>query len=68
MVAATVAHHRTPHKGNEMLFWHGELVSSCKQCHDSMYHMQEASGIEYDTAIGHDGMPIDPKHPFYHGQ
>jgi 5-methylcytosine-specific restriction enzyme A len=33
--AATVAHHRVPHKGDLALFWDTHnLASSCASCHD----------------------------------
>ncbi|QPC43501.1 HNH endonuclease [Kaustia mangrovi] len=38
---ATVADHVTPHKGDERLFWHGELQSLCKRCHDSEKQREE---------------------------
>lgn len=32
---ATVAHHKKPHKGDEVLFFDKEnIASSCKDCHD----------------------------------
>ena len=64
VVAATVVDHITPHKGNLDLFWRSDnLQALCKPCHDGRKQRQEAKG--YDTAIGIDGLPIDPKHPAY---
>lgn len=61
VVMATIADHVHPHRGDEDLFWHGELQSLCKQCHDSLKQQQEHKG--YHNAIGVDGWPIDPQHP-----
>jgi 5-methylcytosine-specific restriction protein A len=60
---ATVADHVVPHKGDRMLFWRGKLQSLCKLHHDSAKKRAEARG--YDTRIGEDGWPTDPKHPVY---
>ena len=57
---ATIADHIEPHKGDEMVFWFGPLQSLCKH-HNGSKQMLEHRG--YDTAIGSDGWPIDPKHP-----
>ncbi len=59
--AATIANHRTPHRGNATLFWQGELESACKRHHDADIHSEEMRG--YSKAIGPDGWPIDPAHP-----
>lgn len=65
VVPATVANHKTPHRGNWELFIQGELESLCKSCHDDV-----AQGIEergYDDAIGSDGLPLGRNHPFLEG-
>jgi 5-methylcytosine-specific restriction enzyme A len=66
-VAAEVAHHVTPHKGDAVLFYTGELESLCKRCHDSITQNEERSGKAktYMIDIGVDGWPIDPLHPVY---
>jgi 5-methylcytosine-specific restriction protein A len=56
--AACVAHHVTPHNGNLESFYHGALVSLCKQCHDSDAQLIE-KGSEPRPTIGLDGWPID---------
>ncbi len=61
IVQATVAHHKVKHNGDPILFWTGELASSCKPCHDRIEQGIEAKG--YDTTIGADGWPVDPAHP-----
>lgn len=60
VTAATVADHVVPHKGDEALFFEGELQSLCKLCHDSAKQKQERSGV----LPGHDttGLPLDPSH------
>lgn len=59
---ATVANHKTPHRGDRKLFFEGELESACKQCHDQAIQIEEQLGFSRD--IGADGWPVDPKHPF----
>ncbi len=59
---AIVADHIKPHRGNAALFWSGPFQSLCKRCHDST--KQRAERLGYSTAIGLDGLPSDPRHPF----
>lgn len=56
--AARIADHRTPHKGDEQLFWHGKLDSLCKRCHDSDKQRIERSGKPL-TTYGTDGWPVE---------
>lgn len=61
MVQATVANHKIPHKGDEQLFWYGELESVCKPCHDG--HIQSSErrqerGLPERVVIGLDGWPL----------
>lgn len=44
VVAATVANHKVPHRGDERLFFEGELESVCKTCHDSIIQSEERGG------------------------
>ena len=62
-VAAEVAHHVTPHKGDLVLFYTGRLQSLCKHCHDGITQQRERYG--YINDIGIDGWPIDRNHPVY---
>ena len=55
---ASIAHHIQRHHGNPELFWRGELVSLCKQCHDSDAQSIEKGGKPRRT-IGADGWPIE---------
>jgi hypothetical protein len=48
-----------------MKFWFGDLQSLCFNCHDSEKRFEENRG--FSNRIGADGMPIDPKHPYYKG-
>ncbi|WP_043750772.1 HNH endonuclease [Methylobacterium nodulans] len=61
-VAATVCDHVVPHRGDEHLFWEGELQSLCKPCHDGTKQAQERRG--YVTGVTLDGRPRDPRHPW----
>lgn len=64
MVWATVADHITPHRGDHTLFFDYENTQSlCDHCHSSAKQSEERIG--YSKEIGIDGLPIDPKHPFY---
>lgn len=58
---ATIADHVIPHKGDQRLFFEGELASLCKAHHDRDKQREERLG--YSTAVGADGWPIDPNHP-----
>jgi hypothetical protein len=62
-VLATVADHVVPHRGDEALFFEGDLQSLCKDCHDSVKQRDENRG--YSTACGVDGWPLDPNHPMW---
>ena len=44
VVEATVADHVEPHRGDEVLFWSGELQILCKPCHDSAKQREERGG------------------------
>ena len=61
VTAATVADHVVPHRGDEELFWNGELQSLCKHHHDSAKAREEFAG--YSGVTDEDGYPLDPKHP-----
>jgi 5-methylcytosine-specific restriction protein A len=59
---ASVVDHRTPHRGNQQLFWaESNWQALCRFCHDKHKKKQEHFG--YDVACGNDGWPIDPNHP-----
>jgi 5-methylcytosine-specific restriction protein A len=63
---ATVADHIVPHRGDPFLFWSGALQSLCAKHHSAGKQRSEARG--YDTRIGSDGWPTDPRHPVYRSQ
>ena len=61
MVEATIADHKTPHKGVAELFWNPRnLQSLCATHHSSSKARQEARG----HTIGADasGLPLDANH------
>jgi 5-methylcytosine-specific restriction protein A len=59
---ATVANHRTPHKGDLTLFFdRANLQSVCKPHHDGPIQAAEASGFAHTVDAA--GYPIDPRHP-----
>lgn len=61
---ATVVDHIQPHRGDEALFYdQTNWQPLCKPCHDSTKKQIESKG--YSKAIGPDGLPLDPNHPFY---
>lgn len=53
---ARIADHIVPHKGNEDLFWNGELQPLCKPCHDSDKQRIESGG-KAKVTTGLDGWP-----------
>ena len=63
IVAARIADHVEPHKGDPTKFWNGKLQSLCSHCHESRKKQIEHRG--YDNTIGADGLPTDPRHPVY---
>jgi 5-methylcytosine-specific restriction protein A len=60
IVAATIADHAIPHKGDETLFFNGDLISLCKPCHDTTAQVRDNRG--FSPEVGADGFPIDPRH------
>ena len=63
VVAARIADHVEPHRGDPIKFWNGKLQSLCAHCHESRKKRFEHRG--YDNTIGVDGGPLDPRHPVY---
>ena len=61
---ATVADHVIPHRGDETLFFEGELQSLCDEepwrCHSRVKQQEERLG--FSPAVGDDGYPLDPRH------
>jgi 5-methylcytosine-specific restriction enzyme A len=60
---ATVADHFPAHKGDFNAFMLGPIRSLCKKCHDGLQPAFKHKG--YSSAIGLDGYPLDPRHPFF---
>jgi len=60
-VAARVADHIEPHRGDWTKFRCGALQSLCYDCHDRTKRIMELRG--YGLDIGDDGWPLDPAHP-----
>lgn len=61
VVAAEVVDHKTPHRGDESLFWDtSNHQALCKQCHDSHKQRMEKTG----RVVGCDanGIPLDQGH------
>jgi 5-methylcytosine-specific restriction protein A len=65
LTVATVADHITPHRGDPVLFWEGDLQSLCAQHHDGAKAKQEATGFLVGCDNG--GEPYDPMHPWNAG-
>lgn len=59
-VASVIADHVIPHRGDEALFWNGELQALCKLCHDSHKQRMEKSGRVVGCDIA--GLPLDARH------
>lgn len=66
ITAATVADHIIPHRGDERLFYEGELQSLCDaapwRCHSSRKQKIEALG--YEPGSDNKGRPVDTAHPW----
>jgi hypothetical protein len=62
LMLATVADHCPPHRGDWNQFIIGPLQSLCLKCHTKEKRVEEERG--YSLAIGDDGYPLDPRHPF----
>jgi 5-methylcytosine-specific restriction enzyme A len=63
LTVATVADHHPAHEGDFNAFILGPLRSLCSQCHDNL--QPRFKHKPYDSkAIGADGFPLDPAHPF----
>jgi hypothetical protein len=56
-VAATVADHIVPHRGDADLFWNGRLQSLCKRHHDVDKKREERSMLPLGCDA--DGWPLD---------
>lgn len=62
-VKATKVDHIIPRsRAPELTFERKNLQPLCDNCHESAKKFEEARG--YDPAIGEDGWPTDPNHPF----
>lgn len=58
-----VADHKTPHHGNETLFWDDtNLQTVCKDCHDGVKQRADKTGAIIGSDA--DGRPTDPAHPW----
>lgn len=56
ITAANTADHVVAHKGDEALFWGGELRSLCASCHSSVKQAEERG--HHRPLIGLDGWPV----------
>lgn len=54
---ADTADHVVPHRGDPVLFWHGELQPLCASCHSRHKQREERGTVR--PAIGIDGYPIE---------
>lgn len=70
VVAAELADHVIPHRGDEELFLNGELQSLCWPCHSSRKQSEEAPVLikGYSNEVGEDGWPVDPNNPVISGK
>lgn len=64
--AANTVDHITPHRGDPSLFWNPENHQAlCAACHSGPKQAEDHRG--FSEAVGADGLPIDPRHPFNRG-
>lgn len=67
VVAANIADHVKPHRGDVTLFFDAtNLQSLCKLCHDSAKQREEKSGVVVGCDVN--GLPIDPNHHWNRGK
>jgi 5-methylcytosine-specific restriction protein A len=59
-VAATIADHHPPHRGDMRQFWLGPLRSLCRQCHDGPARRGWSPDVDPVS-----GWPLDARHPCY---
>ena len=62
VTAANTADHVVPHRGDETLFWCGELQSLCTPCHNGDKQREEHGGTR--RGVDAQGYPTDPNHPW----
>lgn len=60
ITAADTVDHVVPHRGDERLFWEGELASLCASCHSSLKQQIEKSGTFRGCDVN--GYPLDDSH------
>jgi hypothetical protein len=61
VTAATVVDHKTPHRGDQDLFWNRDNWQPlCASCHSSFKQQLEKSGATQGCDAA--GMPMDPGH------
>lgn len=53
---ATEVHHAIPHRGDEVLFWGGPFLSTCKPCHSSRGQREDLG--QTVVVFGADGWPL----------
>lgn len=66
VVAASVVDHKTPHRGDDQLFWDpNNHQALCDECHNRHKQRLEKSGrvVGCDAA----GLPLDPRHHWHKG-
>ena len=67
LTPARAVDHIVPHKNDKALFWdESNWQGLCFACHNS--RKQSIERLGYDQLPGVDGLPTDPKHPFYRKQ
>jgi 5-methylcytosine-specific restriction enzyme A len=58
VTAATIVDHKTPHRGNQALFWNEDNWQSLCATHHSSDKQREENGGTAARRIGSDGWPI----------
>jgi 5-methylcytosine-specific restriction endonuclease McrA len=60
---ATVVHHKTPHRGDMLLFWDTDnWQGRCRTCHDDAAGPEATGRAETYRGCDLNGEPLDPKH------
>ncbi|MGH0001317.1 hypothetical protein ACQU0X_14665 [Pseudovibrio ascidiaceicola] len=56
-----VCDHVQPHRGDEYLFYFGDVQTLCPDHHDIVKQREEQRG--YSSQVDESGWPVDPNHP-----
>jgi 5-methylcytosine-specific restriction protein A len=66
--ASRVVDHKTPHRGDQSLFWdESNWQALCFECHNRFKQSEEKGGQGFNRGCDTSGVPTDPQHA-WHGE